>query len=102
MAEYWGASRIAAELGVATGTVTKWIERFARTTHPFPNPDVEIAETDGRVTRGWASYRWPEIKKWAEKDRRNAARIPEIGSKDIRTSYSERLRPNGTPYFPES
>jgi hypothetical protein len=100
--EYWGASQIAGRLGVATGTVTKWVERFAHTDHPFPEPDVKIVETGGRVTRGWASYRWPEIKKWADKDRRNAARIPEVGPRAIRTSYSERLRPNGEPLFPDA
>lgn len=100
MAEYWGASRIAGQLGVATGTVTKWIERFARTDHPFPEPDVEIVETGGRITRGWASHRWPEIKKWVDRDRKFAARIPEIGSATVRTGYSERLRPNGEPLFP--
>ncbi|KZB79633.1 hypothetical protein [Amycolatopsis regifaucium] len=102
MTEYWGASQIAGRLGVATGTVTKWVERFAATDHPFPEPDVEIVETGGRITRGWAPHRWPEIKKWADKDRRYAARIPETGPKHVRTSYSERLRPNGMPLFPEN
>jgi hypothetical protein len=69
MTMYWGASRIATQLGVATGTVAKWIDRFSTTSEPFPAPDVEIVETDGRITRGWSPQRWPEIERWATTDR---------------------------------
>jgi hypothetical protein len=84
MSVYWGASRIAAQLGVATGTITKWIERYAATEKPFPAPDVEIAETDGRVTRGWSPRRWPEIEQWAQ--RRYMAKRSSGG-----TAYTDRL-----------
>ncbi|MFB9297016.1 helix-turn-helix domain-containing protein [Kibdelosporangium philippinense] len=69
MTQYLGASQIARQLGVSTGTVTKWITRFAASGAPFPPPDVEIAETGGRVTRGWSPQRWPDIQQWAAADR---------------------------------
>jgi len=69
MTQYLGASQVAHQLGVATSTVTKWITRFAESSAPFPAPDVEITEVDGRVTRGWSPRRLPDIERWATADR---------------------------------
>jgi hypothetical protein len=66
---YFGTSRIAAKLHVAAGTVSKWIERYADTAAPFPAPDVEIEDRNGRVTSGWCPARWPEIEHWAAEAR---------------------------------
>lgn len=90
---YWGVSRIAAQLGVATGTITKWIDRFAGTKQPFPEPDVGIAETDGRVTRGWSPTRWPEIQAWATEDRYRVRRKRKTDETGL-TSYTERMLPD--------
>lgn len=72
MTSYWGASQIASRLGVTTEAVRKWIDRFADTSAPFPAPDVEINEADGRITRGWSPDRWDEIATWSETDRNRA------------------------------
>jgi hypothetical protein len=72
MTTYWGASKIASRLGVTTEAVRKWIDRFADTAAPFPAPDVEIEEADGRLTRGWSADRWKEIEHWSTRDRYKA------------------------------
>jgi hypothetical protein len=91
MTEYWGASRIAAQLGVATGTIAKWIDRFADTMSPFPAPDVEVVETDDRVTRGWSPKRLPEIEQWARQDRYEVRRKAGTRRPTLHTRYSEQL-----------
>ncbi|GAB1512015.1 hypothetical protein [Actinophytocola sp. KF-1] len=86
MAQYWGASQLAEGLGVATGTITKWINRFADALNPFPAPDVEIVETDGRVTRGWSPDRWDEIDQW-HKQRQGKTEVGNV----VMTRYSAEL-----------
>jgi hypothetical protein len=98
MAKYWGASQLAARFGVATGTITKWISRFADTTQPFPAPDVEIVETGGRVTRGWSPDRWDEIKLWADADRYDLRRQEKkVIGEVVNTKYSDELFSYGQP-----
>ncbi|WP_017972516.1 helix-turn-helix transcriptional regulator [Actinopolyspora halophila] len=59
-ARFLGVADLAAELGVSTGTVTKWVARYpADSAHPFPAPDVHI----GNVY-GWEPSRIEEIKQW--------------------------------------
>jgi hypothetical protein len=60
--EYIGAVGIAEELGVSRHAVHKWRSRYpAESSHPFPEPDVEV---DG--TPGWRAGRVAEVKQWRD------------------------------------
>jgi transposase-like protein len=57
---YLGVLGIADALGVSRHAVHKWRSRYPKeSTHPFPEPDVEI---DGAP--GWRAERLDEIKQW--------------------------------------
>jgi hypothetical protein len=60
--EYVGAVGIGAALGVSDHAVHRWRMRYhPGSTHPFPEPDVEV---DG--TPGWRPTRLPEVKRWRD------------------------------------
>ncbi|MEV4173194.1 MULTISPECIES: hypothetical protein [unclassified Nonomuraea] len=59
---YLGVLGIAEALGVSRHAVHKWRSRHpGDSTHPFPEPDVEI---DGAP--GWRPERLPEIVRWRD------------------------------------
>lgn len=61
-ARYLGVVGVAEQLGVTRHAVHKWRTRYpAGSTHPFPEPDVEI---DGAP--GWRATRVPEVVRWRE------------------------------------
>jgi hypothetical protein len=60
--QYVGAVGIAEKLGVSRHAVHKWRARYpAGSSHPFPEPDVEI---DG--TPGWRPNRLVEVTRWRD------------------------------------
>lgn len=59
---YLGVVDIAEAMGVSRHAVHKWRSRYpADSTHPFPEPDIEV---DG--TPGWRPDRLPEVAAWRE------------------------------------
>ncbi len=60
--QYLGVVGVAEAMGVTRHGVHKWRSRFpAHSTHPFPEPDVEV---DG--TPGWRPERLAEITRWRD------------------------------------
>ena len=59
---YLGVLGVAEALGVSRHAVHKWRSRYPTdSTHPFPEPDVEV---DGAP--GWATERLDEMVQWRE------------------------------------
>lgn len=57
---YLGTSELGAELGVSASAVAKWLDRYPPGgDHPFPAPDVIVADS-----LGWSPERIDEVRSW--------------------------------------
>ena len=78
--QYIGAAAVGEALGVSRHAVHKWRTRYpAGSSHPFPEPDIEI---DG--TPGWRPNRVAEIARWRDGlPGRGAGEFPEMTEAEV-------------------
>ncbi|MCP3799752.1 hypothetical protein NLX83_10830 [Allokutzneria sp. A3M-2-11 16] len=61
--EHAGTAAVGKWIGVEGGTVTQYVNRYADTDNPCPEPDVKIRQGKGFVY-GWAFNREQEWRGW--------------------------------------